>query len=400
MGPLVPYIISNEFNLIIALFIGIAFGFILEQAGFSSTKKLVGLFYGYDFTVLRVFFTAGVTAMVGVLLLQHYGLIDIELIYINPTFLRSAIVGGLIMGAGFIIGGFCPGTSVCAASIGKMDAMLFIFGSIIGIFLFAETFPLISEFYVADSLGAPTMYQILGISMPLFAFLITAVAILAFVATWFIEKKVQKIDEKTSKVWISRYAFAAIIPFIIIAIVSFLPGKQDIIENKIAEAKRQQKCVFHEIDPDKLADEIIHHYYQINVIDVRMPDEFEAFHLPMAINIPLTEITDRKWEHLFKQQLKTNIFYADGDTVVKMACLKANFVGKSKNKILNVSAAVFNDMFFNLTQPNLDLATKKEVNEYNFRKKAANDMLQLTEALKNIGKPVTKEIKPAVGGCS
>jgi hypothetical protein len=67
MGPLVPFIISEEFSLVLALLIGIAFGFILEQAGFSSTKKLVGLFYGYDFTVLRVFFTAGITAMAGVL---------------------------------------------------------------------------------------------------------------------------------------------------------------------------------------------------------------------------------------------------------------------------------------------------------------------------------------------
>jgi hypothetical protein len=112
MGPLVPYIISEEFSLVIAFFIGIAFGFILEQAGFSSTKKLVGLFYGYDFTVLRVFFTAGITAMAGVLLMGHYGLLDLDVIYVNPTFLKSALLGGLIMGAGFIIGGFCPGTSV------------------------------------------------------------------------------------------------------------------------------------------------------------------------------------------------------------------------------------------------------------------------------------------------
>ncbi|HOO83186.1 MAG TPA: YeeE/YedE thiosulfate transporter family protein [Prolixibacteraceae bacterium] len=400
MGPLVPYIISNEFNLIIALLIGIGFGFILEQAGFSSTKKLVGLFYGYDFTVLRVFFTAGVTAMVGVLLFQHYGLIDLNLIYINPTFLRSAIVGGLVMGAGFIIGGFCPGTSVCAASIGKMDAMLFVLGSIIGVFIFAETYPLISDFYLADNMGAPTMYQMLGISMPLFAFLLTAVAIFAFIATWQIEKKVRKVNEKTSPKWISRYAFASAIPFVIVAVVSFLPGKQEIIENRIAEAKRQQKCVFHEIDPDRLADEIVHHYYQLNVIDVRTPEEFEAFHLPMAINIPLSEITDRKWEDLFKQKIKTNVFYADGDTIVRMACLKANFVGDSKNKILNVSALDFKQMFFDITPPDFEVASKKEINEYNFRSEAAINMLQLTEALKNIGKPVTKTIVPAAGGCS
>lgn len=106
MGPLVPDIISENLNLIVALLIGMSFGAILEQAGFSTSKKLVGLFYGYDFTVLRVFFTAGIVAMIGVMGLVHYGLLDINLIYINPTFLWSAITGGLIMGLGFVIGGF------------------------------------------------------------------------------------------------------------------------------------------------------------------------------------------------------------------------------------------------------------------------------------------------------
>lgn len=106
MGPLVPDVISNNLNLIVALLIGMSFGAILEQAGFSTSKKLVGLFYGYDFTVLRVFFTAGIVAMIGVMGFVHFGLLDINLIYINPTFLWSAIIGGLIMGLGFVIGGF------------------------------------------------------------------------------------------------------------------------------------------------------------------------------------------------------------------------------------------------------------------------------------------------------
>ena len=86
MGPLVPDIVSNNLNFIVAFMIGIAFGAILEQAGFSSAKKLVGLFYGYDFTVLRVFFTAGIVAMIGVMGLEHFGLLDINLVYINPLF--------------------------------------------------------------------------------------------------------------------------------------------------------------------------------------------------------------------------------------------------------------------------------------------------------------------------
>ncbi|MBK8550905.1 MAG: YeeE/YedE family protein [Ignavibacteria bacterium] len=187
--PLVPDIIGNELNLIVALFIGIAFGFILEQAGFSTSKKLVGLFYGYDFTVLRVFFTAGITAMIGVIAFGHFGILDLNLIYVNPTFIWSAVIGGIIMGLGFVIGGFCPGTSVCAAAIGKIDAMIFIAGSFLGVFLFAEGYPLFEEFYKSGFWGYPHMFETLGMSQAAFAVLLTVAAVVTFIATSLIEKE-------------------------------------------------------------------------------------------------------------------------------------------------------------------------------------------------------------------
>ena len=401
MGPLVPYIISEQMNLIIALFIGFGFGFVLEQAGFSSTKKLVGLFYGYDFTVLRVFFTAGVTAMIGVIFFHYLGILDLSLIYINPTFLRSAIIGGLVMGAGFIIGGFCPGTSICAASIGKMDAMLFVMGSFLGVFAFTESYPLIKDFYIADKMGPLTMFDVLGISRNLFAILLTAIAFLAFYFTWKIEKRVRKRSNyHTPNAWKIRYAISMAVALIIIALVSILPGHDQRLENRIAEAKRQKKCVFHEINADKLASEIVEHHYQLNIIDVRSPEKFEEYHLPLAINIPFEEIHDRKWESYFKQKIKTNIFYADNDTLVKMSCLKAKHIGNSTNFILNESVYYFRDLFFSPNKPDLATASKQVINEYNFRVKAARDMQFLDDALKNIGKPVTTEVKVTKGGCS
>ena len=140
MGPLVPELVTPELNLIVALLVGIAFGYILEQAGFSSSRKLTGLFYGTDFTVLRVFFTAGVTAMIGVLLLTKLGVLDGSVLYVNPTFLYSAILGGLIMGIGFVVGGFCPGTSFCAAAVGRIDGMMFVAGGLAGVLVFGEAF--------------------------------------------------------------------------------------------------------------------------------------------------------------------------------------------------------------------------------------------------------------------
>lgn len=164
MGPLISNgIITQNSNFLFAFLIGIGFGFILESSGFSSSRKLVGVFYGYDTVVLKVFFTAALTGMVGLLFLSLFDWIDLDLVYINPTYLYSSIAGGIIMGAGFIMGGFCPGTGFCAASIGKIDAMVFIGGLFIGIFIFAEGYPLWEGFYKAKFMGIPTLSQVLGL---------------------------------------------------------------------------------------------------------------------------------------------------------------------------------------------------------------------------------------------
>lgn len=398
MGPLVPFIISEEFSLVIALLLGIGFGFILEQAGFSSTKKLVGLFYGYDFTVLRVFFTAGITAMAGVLLLGHYGLLDLDVIYVNPSFVKSAILGGAIMGVGFIIGGFCPGTSVCALAIGKLDAFAFVFGSILGVFAFIEGFPLLENVYNSANLGQVKISSYLGMSDILFAFIMVSVAVMAFVATWYIENRVNGRNHIIGQSLRNKYVWAVAALFAVLLIVAFIPGKYDIINMRIAEQKRQQTCVFKEISADRLADDIVNKYYTLNVIDVRSPGEFEKFHLPTAINIPFDDMMERQYEPVFRQRIKTNVFYADSDTLVRMACLKAKFIGKSENYILRESSEEFRKMFFELEEPSGE-ATRQQIQEYTFRSVSAFHMNNLVEALRNIGAPVKREVVTVKGGC-
>lgn len=399
MAPLVPDIIGNEFNFVIALLIGIAFGFVLEQAGFSSTKKLVGLFFGYDFTVLRVFFTAGVTAMIGIFLLGHFGLLDIRLIYVNPTFLWSAIIGGLIMGAGFIIGGFCPGTSVCAASIGKLDAWAFIVGSLLGILAFTEFYPSFEHLYLAKAMGPVRINEFFGLSPVVWALILTAIALAAFYGTTWVEYRVNKKELKFSPEIMRRTYLITAIPFILILFAVIFPSREEKIQQMVADKKAQGKCVFKEISADKLADELVNHYYNVNLIDVRTKEEYEAGHLPLAINIPLNEFLDRQYEDYFKQLHKTNIFYSNDDTSHKQACLTARFIGKSNNLILHEKADEFNQMIFEAQLPEPD-ANKETHEQYTFRANAARKLNELQKSFENLSKPVTKEVKKAVGGCS
>ena len=185
MGPISSLISIPEWlNLIIALLIGVGFGFALEQAGFSSSRKLAGMFYGYDTTVIKVFFTAAIVALIGSQLLSYFGLLNLNLVFVNEFYVAASIVGGIIMGAGFIMAGFCPGTGLCALSIGKIDAFLFFLGGLAGAFLFAETYPLIQKLANGSYKGPVKINEVLGVSPGLFTFLLIVAAVFMF---WFAE---------------------------------------------------------------------------------------------------------------------------------------------------------------------------------------------------------------------
>ena len=400
MGPLVPLIISDEFDLIIALILGFGFGFILEQAGFSTSKKLVGLFYGRDFVVLKVFFTAGITAMLCVLLFSHFGLLDISLIYVNPTFLKSAIIGGLIMGVGFIIGGFCPGTSLCATAIGKLDGITFVLGSFLGIYFFMEIYPLITDMYFAGALGAVTMNDMLGISQTSLAIIMSIIAIGAFVLVSYIEARVNKTAFELPKKKVVRMSILGLIPFLIIAVTGFMPDRLERIEAQINDPINLEAADTKALDSDKLAFEIVNNYYKWNVIDVRSPAAYKAWHLPLSINIPLDSMLNREWETYFKQTHKKNIFYSDDVNQSKKAFALSQVIGKADDYILNGTARDFRSDFFDPQKPQSD-ATKDMVNLYNFRVKSGIQMSALAKSLERFhSKPKVKKLRKVQGGCA
>jgi hypothetical protein len=184
----------ESLDLLIGFIIGIGFGFALEQAGFSSSRKLAGMFYGYDTTVIKVFFTASIVALVGSQFLSYFGILNLNNVFVNEYYAGAAIVGGIIMGAGFIMGGYCPGTGLSALSIGKIDALFFFFGGMAGAFLFAETFPLIEGLATGHYQGPVKINEVLGLSPGLFTFLLIAAAIVMFWLAELAEKRYARPD--------------------------------------------------------------------------------------------------------------------------------------------------------------------------------------------------------------
>jgi rhodanese-related sulfurtransferase len=396
MAPLVPDIISNEFNYVVALLIGIAFGFILEQAGFSSSKKLVGLFYGYDFTVLRVFFTAGVTAMLGIIAFVHFGMLDINLIYINPTFIWSALAGGFIMGLGFVIGGYCPGTSFCGASIGKIDAMIFIGGLFIGVFAFAEGYPLWEQFYKSGNWGYPRMFETLGMSQSLFAFMLTAVAIMAFIFTTYIERRVNgtlNTEFKKKKLYYSLAATA----FVIGLSAFIMPDRQMSIISNSNDAGILENYKPKSVSVDELALMLINGDNRFQIIDFRIPEKYREFRLPKSINLTYDNLFGKDADKLLSVKNMRNIFVDDNETNEKKAAYIASELGYDVY-ILTGGLNSFKETILNFKKP-AAINTLQEADTYRFREKASKIIPGIIDENMKKGTDDKKKTKRVLGGC-
>ena len=395
MGPLVPDLISNELNLVLAFLLGIAFGFVLEQAGFSSSRRLTGLFYGTDFTVLRVFFTAGVTAMSGVLLLSHFGLLDMDIVYINPTFLQSAILGGVIMGFGFVIGGYCPGTSVCGAAVGKIDGMIFVLGGLCGIFAFGEAYPWEAHIYTAGSFGDLIVSQPLGITQGQFALLLIAVAVGAFAITTRIEKRTNPASE-SFRFPVSVHRWAAIGVLVLGVILAVLPDRKASLLAKAADPAWQRAHPIARISSDELAFHLMDRDPRVLPIDIRDAAAFAKMSLPDAINIQPAAMLGKEWRDALGQDFKQKVFFAADEAAAVRAASLAAILGYQNIAVLKGGLDEFSRTILQAPQPAEGLPRTADATA-RFRARAASEIARLIK--QRGGVKTERKIKKVQGGC-
>ena len=397
MAPFVPDLISDQYNLIVALFIGIGFGFVLEQAGFSSSRRLAGVFYGYDFTVLRVFFTAAVTAMSGTLLLAYFGYLDLQSIYVNPTWLWPAIVGGVIMGFGFILGGYCPGTSVCAAAIGKIDAMLFVVGGLLGVFLFGELYPLYDVFFDSTSLGAVKVFASLGISQGLFAFLLIAAAVAAFTATTMIEKRVNRSDAPSLSFNPAKHKIAASGVLVLGVVFLVLPSRQSRILDTVTSASYIAAHPVKEIAPDDLAYRLLDKETQMQIIDMRSPEQFAALALPGSVNVQMKELFTKDAPPILSDRRIVKIVIGKTAEESRTGAFVLQEVGYENVTMLQGGMDIFQQTI--LTPKLEQTGSRWDADVNSFRSKASVALTKMIADAKNKPAKVVKAQKKIQGGC-
>lgn len=286
----------------LSLVIGLVFGFALERAGFGSSRRLAGIFYFRDMAVLKVMFTALITAMLGLQLCIGLGWVDAaNQLYLLPTIYGAQIVGGLLFGVGFVISGWCPGTAAVGMASGRGDAVVFLGGTVLGAILYNETYPALGWLSRWGEQAEPQ--QAFGLGAATFGFLFTLAAVGAFYAAEFAERMVAG----TGRYLTSSFLRAFSLALVVLAAALFLFPERP-CANTVAltggrpatqtpwgaggmSAQRLLESIEAEEDhfePEMLAERLLQGDPALVVVDVRSASEFAAFHIRGAIHAPLS----------------------------------------------------------------------------------------------------------------
>lgn len=288
--------LSSGAAFLASLLLGFGFGVALELAGFGSSRKLSGIFYFRDMTVLKVMFSAMITAMLGLQLAMAVGLVDGEQIYFLPTVYGAQIVGGLIFGVGFAMAAWCPGTAAVGAASGRLDAVVFLVGAVLGSVLFNEIYGTLAPLYHWGDAGVQFLWAAVGISANTFAPLFACVAVGAFWGAEWIERKVSG----TGVYWGSQFLKVFSIAVLVVgAAQAILPAvAPDAAGTATAPASGEAALLAameageDHIEPEELADRLLAGDRTLLLVDIRTPEEFAAFHIRGAVNVGAADLLD------------------------------------------------------------------------------------------------------------
>src|SRR5512137_1468299 len=274
--------------------IGFGFGAALEMGGFGDTRKLAGQFYFQDMTVLKVMFTGIVVAAVLVAGATSFGLLDMSRVFVNPTYLWPGIVGGLVMGVGFVVGGFCPGTSIVAASTLKVDGMFFLGGALTGVWIFGETVGSFPAFWLSSYMGRFTLPELLGLPLGTTVLLVVVMALVLF---WAGDLAQQAFGQ--GKPWAEVrkapgrgfLAFAgALTAASLVLVVHGQPTPEEKLARMPAELRRsvEERAIF--VDPAEVAALRKDVAVQVRILDLRDERDFNLFHVGGSRRVSLAEL--------------------------------------------------------------------------------------------------------------
>jgi rhodanese-related sulfurtransferase len=123
------------------------------------------------------------------------------------------------------------------------------------------------------------------------------------------------------------------------------------------------------VTPDEIADMIINKDPSLMLIDVRPENEYEKYHLPGAINIPLSSLLDPQWKPYLDQDIRLNVFYSNSTVNANQAWMLTRQLGYKNNYVLQGGMNYWAETIMNPSAPP-STSPDEEIARFEFRKGA------------------------------
>jgi uncharacterized membrane protein YedE/YeeE len=162
-------------ELLPALAVGFAFGWLLQKAGLSRYERIVNVYRFRDFAVVKFLLSALVAGAIGLRILVLLGLT--VSIPTPSTSWTGSLFGGIVFGVGMALSGFCPGTIAAGAGEGRLDYIVpGSLGLVFGAFLFGASYRSLLPLFSRGSISSSTIPAMLEIEPWLVILLLTEFA--------------------------------------------------------------------------------------------------------------------------------------------------------------------------------------------------------------------------------
>ncbi len=137
----VPEFISSLPVEVRGFVIGALFGAFLFWGGLADPDKIVGTLRLKDFHAMRTIAVFLLVGMLGTWILDTFGAANFS---IKPAAIYSILIGGILLGVGFGLTGYCPGTGLACAVSGRLDALVTVLGMFVGALAFILIHPVLA----------------------------------------------------------------------------------------------------------------------------------------------------------------------------------------------------------------------------------------------------------------
>ena len=200
---------------IITLVLGFLFGASLQYASLNKFNTISGMATLDNLAVAKAI---AVAIGVGAILLNIEIGMGLASYYVKPFILGGIVFGGILFGIGMAILGYCPGTLAISLGEGSLDALIGIFGGLLGGLIYTILLPSVKSILGPD-LGLISLSSITGNNSLFYVLLLVFGGIFIAAAFWL--HKIEKI--KNYKWLIAGIALAVLNSVVFLTNVSNRP---------------------------------------------------------------------------------------------------------------------------------------------------------------------------------